>query len=59
MEVIPLDPSLAHGPRGRPTRPEDDPLVMSQRTDLLDAQTIQPTDVCELILGHLTSDRRG
>jgi predicted AlkP superfamily pyrophosphatase or phosphodiesterase len=54
MDVIPLDASLVRGSHGRVNRsPADSPLFLTQEPDLLDATTIDATDVYELILQHL------
>jgi predicted AlkP superfamily pyrophosphatase or phosphodiesterase len=54
LEVIPLDPSLVKGSHGRPPDdPDDGPMIMTQRKDLLSGSPAAPTDVFDLILGHL------
>src|SRR4051812_6353992 len=51
MDVIPLDSSLVKGSHGRiPDRPEDGPLVISDRADLLRTRTITALDVKPLLL---------
>jgi predicted AlkP superfamily pyrophosphatase or phosphodiesterase len=51
MDVIPLDASLVKGSHGRITdRPEDGPLIISDRADLLRARTITALDVKPLLL---------
>lgn len=54
MDVIPLDATLVKGSHGLlPDVPEEGPLIMTQRTDLLPNDSIAPTEVCDLILQHL------
>jgi predicted AlkP superfamily pyrophosphatase or phosphodiesterase len=54
MEVIPLDATLVKGSHGRaPARAEDGAMVMTSEKDLLTAPSVEPTDVMELILGHV------
>jgi predicted AlkP superfamily pyrophosphatase or phosphodiesterase len=51
MDVIPLDASLVKGSHGRITaRPEDGPLIISDRADLLDGRTVSALDVKSLLL---------
>jgi predicted AlkP superfamily pyrophosphatase or phosphodiesterase len=51
MDVIPLDASLVKGSHGRITdRPEDGPLIISDRADLLRSRTIPAPDVKPLLL---------
>lgn len=51
MDVIPLDASLVRGSHGRITdRPEDGPLVITDRPDLLTSKTFAATDVKRLLL---------
>ena len=60
MDVIPLDASLVRGSHGRVNAsPQDSPLFLTQEPDLLDATSIDATDVYELILRHLTLDGKG
>jgi predicted AlkP superfamily pyrophosphatase or phosphodiesterase len=57
MEVIPLDATLVRGSHGRVTAAANEgPLFVTRRTDLLAGPTIHATDVCDLILRHLTVD---
>jgi predicted AlkP superfamily pyrophosphatase or phosphodiesterase len=57
LDVIPLDASLVRGSHGRVTpAAAESPLFITRRTDLLDTPTIHATDVCGLILHHLTAD---
>jgi hypothetical protein len=54
MDVIPLDASLVRGSHGRVNNsPADSPLFLTQEAGLLDATTIDATDVYELTLQHL------
>jgi len=51
MDVIPLDASLVRGSHGRITdRPEDGPLLIASRADLLTRKTVAATDVKPLLL---------
>ena len=51
MDVIPLDASLVGGSHGRPTdNPDDGPLVISDRRDLLKSDRIAATDIKQLLL---------
>ena len=51
MDVIPLDATLVKGAHGRLSEDDaDKPLLVSQDKSLLNSQTIQPTDVYDLIL---------
>jgi len=51
MDVIPLDASLVKGSHGRITdRPEDGPLIIADRADLLRTRTITALDVKPLLL---------
>lgn len=55
MDVIPLDASLVRGSHGCiTTSPEEGPMLISHQTDLVDRDLIAATDVCSLILQHLT-----
>ena len=54
MDVIPLDATLVKGSHGRITEnKEDRPVFISRQKDLLDKETIEPTEVFDLILNHL------
>ncbi|WGV26748.1 alkaline phosphatase family protein [Halotia branconii] len=54
MDVIPLDASLVRGSHGCfPLSPAEGPLLISNQAHLLDNDSIQASDVCQLILGHL------
>jgi predicted AlkP superfamily pyrophosphatase or phosphodiesterase len=51
MDVIPLDASLVRGSHGRITdRPEDGPLLIASRADLLTHDKVAATDVKSLLL---------
>ena len=54
MEVIPLDATLVRGSHGLATPADRGALLMTSQPDLLAGDTIVPTDVADLILGHLT-----
>ncbi len=57
LDVIPLDASLVRGSHGRVTaEAEESPVFITDRVDLLDQPAIDATEVCELILDHLTMD---
>jgi predicted AlkP superfamily pyrophosphatase or phosphodiesterase len=57
LNVIGTDATLVKGSHGAaPARPEDGPMVITSEgslLDRLDRPSIQPTDVCKLILDHL------
>jgi predicted AlkP superfamily pyrophosphatase or phosphodiesterase len=54
MDVISLDASLVRGSHGRLTdRPEDGPLFLTTRPDLLGDGPVAATDVKELLLAHV------
>lgn len=56
MDVIPLDASLVRGSHGAiDVPPHEEPLFISQNSNLLDTSAIAATDVCGLILQHLKS----
>jgi len=56
MNVIPLDASLVKGSHGRvTTAPGESPLLMTHQAHLLNSPAIAATDVCDLILRHLTA----
>jgi hypothetical protein len=51
MDVIPLDATLVKGSHGRITdASRDGPLVISDRTDLLDGRNLAATEVKSLLL---------
>ncbi|MFN6568852.1 alkaline phosphatase family protein [Dendronalium sp. ChiSLP03b] len=55
MDVIPLDASLVCGSHGHITNfPSDGPLFITHQTHLVEQNSIAATDVCSLILRHLT-----
>ena len=54
LEVIPFDASLVRGSHGRPaSSPREGPLVITSRLDLLEANSIDATELCALLLRHL------
>ena len=54
MDVIPLDAALVKGSHGRLSKSKEDwPLVISQNKKLITHSTIEPVDVCDLIVKHL------
>ncbi len=54
LDVIPLEARLVQGSHGvLPGTPEDGPLLLTGREDLLSTESIEPTDVCGLILSHI------
>jgi predicted AlkP superfamily pyrophosphatase or phosphodiesterase len=56
MDVIPLDASLVRGSHGRVTdNPEDGPLLITSRADLLSYDKIAATDVKSLLLDAMFS----
>ncbi|MEM1293092.1 MAG: nucleotide pyrophosphatase/phosphodiesterase family protein [Cyanobacteria bacterium P01_H01_bin.162] len=57
MDVIPLDASLVKGSHGHLTQhPGDCPVFITQQSHLLDNDTIQAVDVCQLMLAHLQAN---
>jgi predicted AlkP superfamily pyrophosphatase or phosphodiesterase len=57
MDVIPLDATLVKGSHGRITDDSaDGPLLMTSAPQLLDRDTIQATDVFDLLMLHVFSD---
>lgn len=56
MDVIPLDATLVRGSHGliNPS-PEAGPLLITRQTHVLDSTAIAATDVCGIILQHLSS----
>ena len=51
MDVIPLDATLVKGAHGRLSEDDSDkPLLVSQDKNLVNSDTIQPTDVYDVIL---------
>jgi predicted AlkP superfamily pyrophosphatase or phosphodiesterase len=56
MDVIPLDASLVRGSHGHITTSVDEgALFITHQTDLVDTNSIEATDVCSLILKHLSA----
>jgi predicted AlkP superfamily pyrophosphatase or phosphodiesterase len=57
MDVIPLDATLVRGSHGvAPAAPANGPLFITQTPHLRDATCVPATDVCGLILRHLTGE---
>ena len=58
MEVIPMDATLVKGSHGRVTASADKgPLFITQQKSLVSQDHISATDVCGLLLNHLTNSR--
>ena len=56
LDVIPLDATLVKGSHGRPAaKPEDGAMLMSDNRDLIPGDTMEATDVFNVILRHLTA----
>lgn len=56
LDVIPLDAALVRGSHGRkPASDDQAPLLISSQPDLLTGDAVAATDVCGLLLRHLTS----
>ncbi|MBX9256980.1 alkaline phosphatase family protein [Desmonostoc muscorum CCALA 125] len=56
MDVIPVDASLVRGSHGHITTSVDEgPLFITHQTHLVDTNLIEATDVCSLILKHLST----
>lgn len=54
MDIIPLDASLVKGSHGRyPDNPADGPLLITKKQTALPAQTIQATQVYDVLMAHL------
>lgn len=54
MEVTPLDAALVKGSHGRLTEdPNDGPLLLTQRPDLLPDSSLDATDIAPVLLQHL------
>jgi hypothetical protein len=54
MNVIPLDASMVKGSHGRVTESLDDgPLLISSQRDGVKKDTLESTDVRDVILDHL------
>ena len=57
MDVIPLDATLVKGSHGRINEDrKDHPLLVSQRKELLEKESLEPTQVHDLILSSLFRD---
>jgi predicted AlkP superfamily pyrophosphatase or phosphodiesterase len=55
LDVIPLDASLVKGSHGRLASSEaDGPILISNRPDLLGDRSLEATDICDVMLKHLT-----
>ncbi|WDT80217.1 MAG: hypothetical protein MPW14_24520 [Candidatus Manganitrophus sp.] len=58
LDVIPLDASLVKGSHGRPTdSPDEGPLFITQRPNLVESDSLRATGVWDLILSHLVLER--
>jgi hypothetical protein len=58
MDVVPLDASLVRGSHGRPTDdPGAGPCLVSSDPDLPGGETVDATEVRDLLLGHVFGDR--
>ena len=58
MDVIPLDATLVKGSHGRPTDDADEgPLFITSAPDLLKEGPVAATDVKQLLLDHVFSER--
>ncbi|MEX0779407.1 MAG: nucleotide pyrophosphatase/phosphodiesterase family protein [Balneolales bacterium] len=56
MDVIPLEADLVKGSHGRPASSRnEEPVLISNKPDLLVKDHYQPVDVGDVILNHLTS----
>jgi len=56
MEVIPLDATLVKGSHGRPPlSPENGPLIATSEKTLVGGEGVLPTEVCKVLLAHLTA----
>ena len=54
MDVIPLDASLVKGSHGRrPEKPQDWPVLITERSELLPAPQIEARDVFHVLLRHV------
>lgn len=57
VEVVPLDGKYVKGSHGVPTAsPEDGPVIISKHAGVIQNETIDATDVFDVILAHLRSD---
>lgn len=58
MDVIPTDPSLVGGSHGRlPDDPDDGPLLITGRSDLLSSERVHAAGVHDVIVTHLRRKR--
>jgi len=54
LKVIATDATLVKGSHGSaPAQEDDGAMLMTNRAELLGAERLQPTDVCDLILRHI------
>ena len=54
MDVIPMDANLVRGSHGAINiSAQEEPVFITQKSNLLNVDTIAATDVCKLILNHL------
>ncbi|PSR55006.1 alkaline phosphatase family protein [Adhaeribacter arboris] len=54
MDIIPLDATLVGGSHGRqPASPAEGPLFITKNKNLLPTDSIEPTEVFDLMLAHL------
>lgn len=57
MNLIPLDATLVKGSHGRPADdPDDGPIFMTTKPDLLPSRSLMATDIYKLLLDHIFSD---
>jgi predicted AlkP superfamily pyrophosphatase or phosphodiesterase len=55
MDLIPLDSSLVRGSHGRrPTNPDDFPILISAKPDLLPPASLEPTAIYDLLKRHIS-----
>jgi predicted AlkP superfamily pyrophosphatase or phosphodiesterase len=55
LEVIPLEAELIRGSHGRVTSaPEESPVLITQRSQHLSSNELAATDVCSILLRHLS-----
>jgi predicted AlkP superfamily pyrophosphatase or phosphodiesterase len=57
MDLIPLDATLVKGSHGVKTARNQGPVFITNNSDLLPSDHIEPTDVYTLMLRHLTADK--
>ena len=54
MDIIPLKPELIKGSHGRPPEnPDEMPIILSSRTELIPNENIQATDLKDILMAHL------